>query len=218
MFWPNSRANCLDLAQVPTCVTASVFPQPGPPFTKTMPRGLWGLCSCASSTRCSSAFTGHSSQERSWDCRCLLLCTKRESTRPVNWKTSTLRLLPFRATPPRDSNSRNLRQASCVASSTSTAPSAAQPMRRAARFTTSPRTVYSRRCEVPTTPHQQVPVATPARPSTPSSWSVSQRRMAVSTARMGSSEKWFTGGSPNTARSTMPLSLMSNLFMLPSNA
>mmetsp|Transcript_69138 Transcript_69138/g.202464 ORF Transcript_69138/g.202464 Transcript_69138/m.202464 type:complete len:266 (-) Transcript_69138:1409-2206(-) len=218
MFWPNSSAKFLDLAQRSMCVTASVFPDPGLPLTKTIPPGPVSCDSCLSSTCRSSAQTGHPSQESSFDSVCFSLRTTRESILPVKRNTSTCLDLPFREMAPSGRNSRKLWHASCVAASTRTVPAIAFAMRRAERLTVSPSTVYSLRRALPTTPHQQVPVATPACPARPSSCRVSQSRVAVSTARMGSSVKWFTGGRPKTTSRTMPLSSTMNLLMLPSRA
>mmetsp|Transcript_97332 Transcript_97332/g.303564 ORF Transcript_97332/g.303564 Transcript_97332/m.303564 type:complete len:214 (+) Transcript_97332:494-1135(+) len=213
MFWPVSSVQPLPVHQCRTSSASSVFPTPPAPRIKMTP----DLCSWHS-----SAFINLNREGQLLQFMMAICSSLRFRARPLRMPTKRKHCVgscfPLRSRVPPSENSMTRPEMFLVSESTSTPFTGALPMSLAARFTTSPRTVYSRRCEVPTTPHQQVPVATPARPSTPSSWSVSQRRMAVSTARMGSSEKWFTGGSPNTARSTMPLSLMSNLFMLPSNA
>mmetsp|Transcript_24298 Transcript_24298/g.77087 ORF Transcript_24298/g.77087 Transcript_24298/m.77087 type:complete len:273 (-) Transcript_24298:257-1075(-) len=187
IFWPQRSAKFFDLAQCSMRVTASVFPHPGPPLTKTIPHVPAAGDSWASSARCSSALTGQPCQDRSCDWTWPSRCFARGSILPVKRKTSTCLDLPFTGIEPSGSKSRYDREASCVAASTRTVPGEVLAMSRADRLTVSPSTVYSLRSALPTTPHQQVPVATPACPTRPSSCRVSQSRVAASTARIGSS-------------------------------
>ena len=93
-------------------------------------------------------------------------------------------------------------------------------MSRAARLTSMPITVYSRRLGDPMTPQNVLPVVTPTRhtmscfSSLPSSGIRSTTFWAKQTARRGSSG-WTMGLRPNTIRKTRPLSSIVILLMDP---
>mmetsp|Transcript_48564 Transcript_48564/g.128763 ORF Transcript_48564/g.128763 Transcript_48564/m.128763 type:complete len:276 (+) Transcript_48564:1674-2501(+) len=180
MFWPWMKLKPFSTAQFSTCCTACLLPQPWfPSMTMTPPD-----CSNRESrTFVTCSVAGQSSQLR----RVLFETIGTWRIVPLKRYTLTGMDFPFIATSPRFVNSRTLLQASNVVESTSTSPFLPWPINRAAVLTVSPRTVYSRRWWLPTTPHQTSPVATPTRPSISSSSKVSMSLWAVSTARMGSS-------------------------------
>mmetsp|Transcript_115093 Transcript_115093/g.326487 ORF Transcript_115093/g.326487 Transcript_115093/m.326487 type:complete len:218 (-) Transcript_115093:228-881(-) len=217
MFWPLSSDSPCSCAQCLMWAAISVLPEPGPPLTYTT-----ALLTEPPSRNCpvrassSVILAGHLSQPSRAGLGCFPFSLAR--VLPANSYTGTGSSFPLTVIFPSDLSSRMPPQAPWVAWSTRTQFCPAWPMSLADRFTTSPSTVYSRRVSLPTTPHQHIPVAMPARPTRFSSRNVSQKRVAASTALRGSSVKWFSGGSPKHASSTMPLSSTRNLLTLPSSA
>mmetsp|Transcript_25210 Transcript_25210/g.70279 ORF Transcript_25210/g.70279 Transcript_25210/m.70279 type:complete len:387 (-) Transcript_25210:294-1454(-) len=212
-FWPARKDQPCSCAQLRTSSTSSVLPVPPEPLINSTPE----RCSCLFKTSLSALRDGQGPQPRSGSCKGFR-CRTRPRRQPRNAYARVGVAFPFNFSSPASSKSSTRAALVFVSPSTRIPFAGALPISLAARFTMSPMTVYSRHSKEPTTPHQHKPVATPMRPSMFSSRSVSQNRIAQSTARVGSSMKCTKGGKPKATNISAPLSSTKNLFKDPSKA